>query len=124
MRLPAVLALGLFLASGAAFASGPYDGNWSGTVMGAGHQCMGGSVTLNIVNNTVSGIVDLAEGTAGIQGSVAADGALKATYTDKSTDDWVTLTGKVSGSDFAGNLATDYPDRYGACTRSVGAKRF
>jgi hypothetical protein len=85
---------------------------------------MGGSVNLNIVNNAVSGIADLAEGTASIKGNVTADGALKATYADKSTGDQVTLTGNVSGSDFSGSLATAYPERYSACTRSVSAKRF
>ncbi len=123
MRLLAVLALGLFLISGAASAAGPYDGNWSGAVQGTGSHCMGGSVKMQISNNAISGVVGLAAGSIGIQGSVAADGGVKATYNNPSTGGESTLTGTISGGDFTGTLESRFPSIGVACVRHVTAKR-
>jgi hypothetical protein len=122
MRLLVVLTLGLFLISGASFAAGPYDGNWSGEVQGTGSHCMGGKVQMQISNSTISGVVGLAAGSIRIQGAVAADGSLKATYGNPSNGGESTLTGQISGGDFAGTLESKFPSIGVACVRHVTAK--
>ncbi len=122
MRLLFVLTLGLFLTSSVSFAAGPYDGNWSGEVQGTGSHCMGGKVQMQISNNAISGSIALALATIGIQGAVAADGSLKATYGNPSTSGESTLTGQISGGDFAGTLESKFPSIGVACVRHVTAK--
>jgi len=123
MRLLVALALGLFLISGAAFAAGPYDGNWSGAVQGTGTHCLSGSVKMLISNNAISGVIGLAAGSIRIQGAVAADGSVKATYNNPSTGGESTLTGTISGGDFAGTLESRFPSIGVGCVRNVTAKR-
>jgi hypothetical protein len=123
MRLLATMILGLLLISGAVRAAGPYDGNWSGAVQGTGSHCMSGTVTMQISNNAISGVVGLAAGSIRIQGNVAADGSVNATYNNPSNGGESTLTGTISGGDFAGRLESRFPSIGIACVRHVTAKR-
>ena len=110
MRLLAVLAFGLFLISGASLAAGPYDGNWSGAVQGTGTHCMSGSVKMLISNNAISGVIGLAAGSIRIQGNVAADGSVKATYNNPSTGGESTLTGNNLGRRLHRHAGIEVPE--------------
>jgi hypothetical protein len=104
-------------------AAGPYDGNWSGPISAGAKSCLAGKVTMQISNNAISGVIGLAAGSIRIQGNVAADGSVKATYNNPSTGGESTLTGKISGDDFTGELESKFPMAGIGCTRDVTAKR-
>jgi hypothetical protein len=104
-------------------AAGPYDGNWSGAIDGTGVHCLGGTLTMHITNNAISGVIGLSAGSIGIHGSVAADGSVNAAYNNTSTGGSSTLTGKISGSDFAGSLDSKFPSLSITCVRNASAKR-
>lgn len=83
---------------------------------------MAGKITMQITNNAISGVIALVKGTIKIQGNVAADGSVNATYNNPSTGGESTLNGKISGSDFTGKLETKFPSISISCERNVTAK--
>src|ERR1700691_5234481 len=125
MMKPAVCAASLaaaILQFALAQAAGPYDGNWSGAIDATGSHCLGGTLTMHITDNTISGVIGLSAGSIGIHGSVAADGSVNAAYNNPSTGGSSTLTGKISGSDFAGVLDSKFPSLSITCVRNASAK--
>jgi len=104
-------------------AAGPYDGNWSGAIDATGGHCLGGTLTMQITNNAITGVIGLSAGSIGIHGSVAADGSVNAAYNNPSTGGSSTLTGKITGGDFAGALDSKFPALSITCVRNASAKR-
>jgi hypothetical protein len=104
-------------------AAGPYDGNWSGAIDATGSHCLGGTLTMQITNNAITGVIGLSAGSVPIKGAVAADGSVSAAYNNPSTGGSSTLTGKISGSDFAGVLDSKFPSLSITCVRNASAKR-
>jgi|ERR1700689_714535 hypothetical protein len=104
-------------------AAGPFDGNWSGAIDATGSHCLGGTLAMQITNNAITGVIGLSAGSVPIKGNVAADGSVNATYNNPSTGGSSTLTGKISGSDFAGALDSKFPSLSITCVRTASAKR-
>lgn len=99
MRRVILLSLSMFyLPFATAWAGGPFDGNWSGDVVGNGPSkgCTG-VVTGTVTNNILRGTLTVSRFTpAPIGGAIAPDG----TYTSPAGR----ITGKFEGNSFIGNL--------------------
>lgn len=104
-------------------AAGPYDGNWSGAIDATGGHCLGGTLTMQITDSAITGVIGLSAGAVPIKGSVAADGSVNAAYNNPSTGGSSTLTGKISGGDFTGVLDSKFPALSITCVRNASAKR-
>ncbi|MGA3305408.1 MAG: hypothetical protein ABSC26_05295 [Stellaceae bacterium] len=121
----AALAAGL-LQGGPAHAAGFYDGAWTGVVNATGGSCTAGTVVMQIAGNTVAGDVVLVQGTLDVQGHVAADGSVTASYFNPTTGGVSSISGKISDGVFVGVLDTFepfFPGVGGPCIHIVSAHR-
>lgn len=94
--------------SAAAFAAGPYDGNWTGEAdapvtggsRGGGAACTG-VVTVTIKDNKVQGQIQYGHITAGFGGTISPDGSFTGRAGPNPT------TGKFSGSSYSGTYTAN-----------------
>ncbi|HKA71514.1 MAG TPA: hypothetical protein VKE26_06890, partial [Xanthobacteraceae bacterium] len=100
LLLVAAIAGALFLAHfGQAEATGPYDGEWSGSATAIRDgRCKAANVTLTIRNNEAAGQAKFEVDSRSIFGTVRPDGTLGATI------GFQYLTGKFTGDSFEGTF--------------------
>lgn len=103
----------------AALAAGPYDGRWTGTVAGSSAQCPPNTFSMRIADNVVRGVV---LGRIPFKGTVAADGSLTGGYNYPEHSLSGTITGRIVGDQFTGQLDSNYEAKY-SCARNLSAKR-
>lgn len=123
MRLIMVTTIGLLCMLGGAFAAGPFDGTWSGTVEQAGARCPQGAITMRITDTDIVGHFSLGGAQVPFRGTVSADGAVNVAYNYPQHSVTGTMTGKIAGSDFTGRFNSIYQGTHSSCTRNVTAKR-
>jgi len=109
MRLVMATAVGLLCLLGGAFAAGPFDGNWHGTIEPSGSVCPQGAIAMRITDTEIVGRFSL-------------DGGVNAAFNIPSHSASGSMTGKISGIDFTGRLETNFQETRRSCTRNVTAK--
>jgi len=104
-------------------AAGSYDGTWNGAVEGASGRCPPGTIVMHISGGRILGHLALGAGVVPFRGTVAADGGVNAGYNYPQHSAKGTLTGTITGDDFAGKLDSSYAATNSSCVRNVSAKR-
>lgn len=122
MRLVMATAVGLLCLLGGAFAAGPFDGIWHGTIEPSGSACVQGAIAMRITDTEIAGRFSLGGAQIPFRGTVGADGGVNASFNIPSHGASGSMTGKISGTDFAGRLETNFQTTRRSCTRNVTAK--
>ncbi len=98
VRALTALAVTSLLVTVAAFAAGPFDGQWQGHTVFGQRRCTGGDFPVTVTDNKVSGEWKGIYGTYPVSGTIAPDGTFHGTLGKGS------LTGKFSGDKFEGSF--------------------
>lgn len=113
----------MVLQFGPVLAAGPYDGSWAGTLDAASVKCPQGKITMLIAGDKITGSFGLGVASLPFKGAVAADGTVSGSYNYPEHGLTGSLTGKISGGDFAGRFESTYQAAGASCVRNVSAKR-
>jgi hypothetical protein len=105
---------------GTAFADGLYDGTWQGVVEGSSEYCTPGTIIMHISDRRISGGFEFNGFSIAIDGMVAPDGSVQAGYNQPDFSVSATITGKITGDNFMGQLKSSYGED---CIRNVNARR-
>ena len=120
MRL--IVGLGLLGMAAAAFAAGPFDGTWHGTVEQSGGRCPQGAIAMKITDTEIVGRFSIGGAQVPFRGTVTPDGAVTVAYDYPAYGASGKMTGKISGSDFTGSFNSVYQTTGSSCSRNVTAK--
>ncbi|GEM_PF-5838633 len=122
MRAFITAGVGLLCAFGVASAASPFDGTWHGTIEPAGSACLQGAIAMRIKDTEVVGRLSLGGARIPFRGTVGADGGVNVAFNYPQHGASGGMTGKISGTDFAGRLETNFQETRRSCTRNVTAK--
>lgn len=122
MRSFIATSLGVLGTVGVAFAAGPFDGVWHGTVEPAGSRCLQGAVAMKITDTAIVGRFSIGGAQVPFHGTVTPDGSVTVAYNYPEHGVSGTMTGKMSGGEFTGKFESTYTGANASCSRNVTAK--
>lgn len=93
----------MILASGAAFAGGPFDGTWNGELPSSGGKngCPSNTISATVTNGKLEGSYEAGRFNYKIRGTVGADGKLINGFMAN-----IPLEGTFSGNEFTGSYSS------------------
>lgn len=122
MRSFIATTLGMLGTVGIAFAAGPFDGVWHGTVEQSGGRCPQGAVAMRITDTAIVGRFSIGGAQVPFHGTVTPDGFVSVAYNYPEHGVSGTMTGKMFGGDFTGKFDSTYTAANASCSRNVTAK--